>query len=96
MISSDGIGNVNVGTGKRNPIIQKLLSEIEDTLVSLDERINILHNNLEYISLPRPTDVIETKPVSVSPIMADRLSKILDSIKIARNRIAIMAEELEI
>ena len=98
-MQESGYGQQKVGTiaQPKAPMIPMLISNIEEAVAQLQERINVLHSNLESISIPRPSEILESRkdPPSSPPIIS-RLSKILDEIRICRNRIDMMSEELEI
>ena len=97
-MQESGYGQQKVGTiaQPKTPMIPTLISNIEDAVAQLQERINVLHSNLESISIPRPSEISESRKDPPSPPIISRLSKILDEIRICRNRIDTMSEELEI
>ena len=93
-----GYGQQKIGTipQPKAPMIPMLISNIEEAVAQLHDRITVLHSNLESISIPRPTETSESRKDPPSPPIISRLSKILDEIRICRNRIDMISEELEI
>lgn len=97
-MQENGYGQQKVGTisQPKNPMIPMLISNIEEAVAQLQDRINVLHSNLESISIPRPSETLENRKDPPYPPIISRLSKILDEIRICRNMIDGMSEELEI
>lgn len=91
-----GQGCKTVGEIRPTPIVQSLLNAIEDELANMDDKISALHGNLEYVSLPKPSNKVEEKLQTMSPIMADRLNRILYNLRMCKYRIVQITEELEI
>jgi len=82
---------------KREPVIINLICSIEDSLMQMKDYIDNLRGRLSSISIPRPMEQPELiKEQGQSPEIIERLNKILRTIRIERDTITQITNELEI